>query len=78
MLAVVFSMQPVGQILFSVEGLVVLLKVGRNLKTEVDREVQAVICGQCLEMIIAVGAINSSPGISTSKSLISSIYIGRG
>jgi hypothetical protein len=29
-------------------------------------------------MIIAVGAINSSPGISTSKSLISSIYIGRG
>jgi len=57
MMAAVFLMQPLGQLLASVVGLAVLVTVGRGLTTETDREVQATTIDRVWRYVVGVGAI---------------------
>jgi MFS family permease len=59
MMAAVFLMQPLGQLLASVVGLAVLLTVGRNagLATETDPESAKVIVDRIWRYVVGVGAI---------------------
>ena len=57
MMAAVFLMQPLGQLLASVVGLAVLLTVGRNLNTETDLEASRVVVDRIWRYVVGVGAI---------------------
>ncbi|KAG0648410.1 Inorganic phosphate transporter [Hyphodiscus hymeniophilus] len=59
MMAAVFLMQPLGQLLSSIVGLAVLLTVGRNagLATETDPESAKVIVDRIWRYVVGIGAI---------------------
>jgi PHS family inorganic phosphate transporter-like MFS transporter len=57
MMAAVFLMQPLGQLLASVVGLAVLLTVGRTLVTETDLETSRIAVDRIWRYVVGVGAI---------------------
>lgn len=57
MMAAVFLMQPLGQLLASVVGLAVLLTVGRNLNSTTNYSDQAVTVDRIWRYVVGVGAI---------------------